>query len=229
MRRRLPALHRHGGGPAQQTAAGRRSGGTGPSAAFAKTAHDRLHRDRRTCHPDWRLPDQKYFLQRPFTADRAASSGSMSTTIGSRRFSAALWSSAIPGRAVAATDTASMSSITTTSSMPCGANRRPCGVRSTGTACSPGPNTLKRGRCCSGTCHAGMQCRRMVDLLFIAHDQACEAELAHLLSADLAEGRLPDPEALTSRLTPRHMTLPRDVAVAHPSLDSFDALLGASA
>ena len=72
-------------------------------------------------------------------------------------------------------------------------------------------------------------CRRMVDLLFIAHDQACEAELAHLLAADLDAGRVPDPKALASRLAPRHMALPRDVAVAHPSLDSFDALLGASA
>ena len=51
-------------------------------------------------------------------------------------------------------------------------------------------------------------CRRMVDLLFIAHEQACEAELAHLLSADLDAGRLPDPEALTSRLAPRHMHCP---------------------
>ena len=72
-------------------------------------------------------------------------------------------------------------------------------------------------------------CRRMVDLLFIAHEQACEVELAHLLSADLADGTLPDPDALTLRLTPRYLTLPKDVAVAHPSLDSFDALLGVSA
>jgi hypothetical protein len=34
---------------------------------------------------------------------------------------------------------------------------------------------------------------------------------------------------LRSRLVPRHMALPRDVPVAHPSLDSFDVLLGASA
>jgi len=77
-------------------------------------------------------------------------------------------------------------------------------------------------------------CRRMVDLLFIAAilqigEQACEAELAHLSSADLACGQLPDPAALALRLTPRHMTLPEDAAVAHPSLDSFDALLGAKA
>lgn len=72
-------------------------------------------------------------------------------------------------------------------------------------------------------------CRRMVDLLFTAHDRACEAELAHLLADDLAAGRIPDPGLLASRLSPRQTALPRDVAVAHPSLDSFDALLGARA
>lgn len=72
-------------------------------------------------------------------------------------------------------------------------------------------------------------CRRMVDLLFIAHDRACEAELAHLLAADLDAGRVPDPGTLTLRLSPRQTALPRDVAVAHPSLDGFDALLGARA
>ncbi|WP_246055086.1 IS21 family transposase [Paracoccus gahaiensis] len=72
-------------------------------------------------------------------------------------------------------------------------------------------------------------CRRMVDLLFTAHDRACEAELAHLLADDLAAGRIPDPGLVASRLSPRQTALPRDVAVAHPSLDSFDALLGARA
>jgi plasmid stability protein len=69
----------------------------------------------------------------------------------------------------------------------------------------------------------------MVDLLFIAHEQACETELAHLLSADLDAGRVPDPKALALRLAPRATALPTDVAVTYPSLDSFDALLGASA
>ncbi|TYB83703.1 IS21 family transposase [Oceaniovalibus sp. ACAM 378] len=72
-------------------------------------------------------------------------------------------------------------------------------------------------------------CRRMVDLLFIAHEQACEAELAYLISADLDAGRVPEPGALVLLLAPKATVLPRDVAVAHPSLDSFDALLGASA
>ncbi|MDP3960240.1 MAG: IS21 family transposase, partial [Pseudorhodobacter sp.] len=68
----------------------------------------------------------------------------------------------------------------------------------------------------------------MVDLPFIAHERACEAELAHLLADDLSAGRTPDPKVLASRLTPRHMASPRDVIVAHPALDSFDALLEAS-
>jgi hypothetical protein len=72
-------------------------------------------------------------------------------------------------------------------------------------------------------------CRRMVELLFIAHEQACEAELAQLLSVDLDAGLVPDPKTLASRLAPRLMGLPKDVAVTHPSLDSFDALLGVSA
>ena len=72
-------------------------------------------------------------------------------------------------------------------------------------------------------------CRRMVDLLSMAHEQACEVELAYLLAADLGADLVPDPKALALRLAPGHMALPADVAVAHPSLDSFDALLGASA
>ena len=51
-------------------------------------------------------------------------------------------------------------------------------------------------------------CRRMVDLLFIAHEQACEVELAHLLAADLDAGQVPNPKTLASRLAPRHMELP---------------------
>ena len=72
-------------------------------------------------------------------------------------------------------------------------------------------------------------CRRMVDLLFIAHDRACEAALAYLLADELDAGRVPDPGSLASRLSPKQTALPSDVAVAHPSLESFDALLEARA
>ena len=35
-------------------------------------------------------------------------------------------------------------------------------------------------------------CRTMVGLLALAHDRACEAELAAIHDADLAAGKLPD-------------------------------------
>lgn len=60
-------------------------------------------------------------------------------------------------------------------------------------------------------------CKHIADLLFIAHEWACEAELAQLLAADIACWTLQDPDALTLRLIPLNMKLPRDIAVIHPT------------
>ena len=68
-------------------------------------------------------------------------------------------------------------------------------------------------------------CRRMVDLLWLAHDEACEAELAALIAGDLAADRLPEAKALKTRLEPRRRSLPADTPVALTTLASFDALL----
>jgi hypothetical protein len=68
-------------------------------------------------------------------------------------------------------------------------------------------------------------CRRMVDLLWLAHDEACEAELAALIAEELASGGLPDAYRLKPRLEPRRRSLPTDVPVALTDLASFDALL----
>ena len=72
-------------------------------------------------------------------------------------------------------------------------------------------------------------CRRMVALLALAHDEGCEAELAHLIAEDLGADRTPDARALRARLEPRGRDLPADVPVALTALASFDALLGAGA
>jgi hypothetical protein len=69
----------------------------------------------------------------------------------------------------------------------------------------------------------------MVDLLWLAHDEACEAALASLITAELAAGRLPDAATLKNRLTPRQRDLPDDVPVALTALATFDALLEAQA
>ena len=68
-------------------------------------------------------------------------------------------------------------------------------------------------------------CRRMVALLALAHDEACEAELAALIAEDLAAGRAPDARDLRDRLEPRQRDLPADVPVALTELACFDALL----
>jgi hypothetical protein len=67
-------------------------------------------------------------------------------------------------------------------------------------------------------------CRRMVDLLWLAHDEACEGELAARIGEDLGAGRLPEARRLKARLAPSRRSLPPDVPVALTRLASFDAL-----
>ena len=68
-------------------------------------------------------------------------------------------------------------------------------------------------------------CRRMVDLLWLAHDEVCEAELAALIAGQLADGQLPEARRLKTCLEPRRRSLPADVPVTLTELASFDALL----
>ena len=72
-------------------------------------------------------------------------------------------------------------------------------------------------------------CRRMVDLLWLAYDEGCEAELAFLIADSLGRGELPDARALKEKLEPRRRELPDDTPVALTDLASFDALLEGSA
>jgi len=69
-------------------------------------------------------------------------------------------------------------------------------------------------------------CRLMVHLLALAHERGCEAELAMLLTADLAAAQLPDIAALRARFAPDPAALP-DVVVHLTPLIAYEALLGA--
>jgi hypothetical protein len=71
-------------------------------------------------------------------------------------------------------------------------------------------------------------CRVAVDLLALAHDRGCEAELAKCLAADHAAGRLPNIAALQARFAPDPATVPH-VTVTLSSLASYESLLGAAA
>ena len=69
-------------------------------------------------------------------------------------------------------------------------------------------------------------CRLMVDLLAMAHERGCEAELAMLLAADLAAAQLPNIAALRAHFAPDPATLP-EVVVHLTPLVAYEALLGA--
>ena len=51
-------------------------------------------------------------------------------------------------------------------------------------------------------------CRTLVGLLALAHERACEGELADVLDAELRAGRLPDLKALQARFGPMTTTAP---------------------
>lgn len=63
----------------------------------------------------------------------------------------------------------------------------------------------------------------MVGLLELAHERACEAELAASIEADLDAGRLPDLAALRMRLRPEQTPIPHIVVELAP-LASYDAV-----
>lgn len=67
-------------------------------------------------------------------------------------------------------------------------------------------------------------CQLMVDLLSLAHDRGCEADLAAILLADLGAGRLPDLARLRERFAPDPTTLPEVVVHLIP-LSAYEALM----
>ena len=67
-------------------------------------------------------------------------------------------------------------------------------------------------------------CRLMVDLLALAHDRGCEAELASVLASDLDAGAMPDMAVLRARFAPDPARLP-DVVVHLTPLLADEALL----
>ena len=66
-------------------------------------------------------------------------------------------------------------------------------------------------------------CRVMVGLLALAHDRACEAELAAAIEVMLDAGRLPDLDVLARRFTPDPAAIP-DITVELAPLHLYDEL-----
>ena len=68
-------------------------------------------------------------------------------------------------------------------------------------------------------------CQLMVDLLALAHDRGCEAELATILDAGLAVDQSPDMAVLRERFVPDPAMLPGSTVLLTPLAD-YEALLG---
>lgn len=66
-------------------------------------------------------------------------------------------------------------------------------------------------------------CRTLVGLLALAHDRACEAELADIIDAELDAGRLPDLDHLGQHFAPDPATIP-EITVELVPLHLYDEL-----
>jgi Mu transposase-like protein len=66
-------------------------------------------------------------------------------------------------------------------------------------------------------------CRTMVELLALAHDRACEAELAAAIDSELDAGRRPDLDMLGRRFAPNPAAIP-DITVELAPLHLYDEL-----
>jgi len=70
-------------------------------------------------------------------------------------------------------------------------------------------------------------CRLVVDILALAHDRGCEAELATVIDQTLEARALPDMAALRRRFTPDPAILP-EIQVSQRSLGDYDILMAAA-
>ena len=66
-------------------------------------------------------------------------------------------------------------------------------------------------------------CKVTVELLALAHDRGCEAELAQAIDSDLDDGRLPDLVALRALFGPNPGSLPM-ITVELVPLSTYDEL-----
>ena len=78
------------------------------------------------------------------------------------------------------------------------------------------------------TREARVACKTMVELLALAHERGCEADLAVALAEQLQDGGVPELAPLRARFAPSATRLPT-IAIVLPSIASYDALLPAMA
>jgi len=105
------------------------------------------------------------------------------------------------------------------------ANRKPCGSFDLPRQpVSPGLNTPRAWKVLQRTCQGGTPGRRMSICWFQLHISACEAETGASAGKQTRAGRVRSPRPWCCCWLQRPQHCQGMVAVAHPSLDSFDLL-----
>ncbi len=67
-------------------------------------------------------------------------------------------------------------------------------------------------------------CKIMVELLALAHDRACEAELADILTIDLEQGQMPDIASLSALFGPNSDVVPEVAVIVVTPLAAYEEL-----
>src|ERR1700722_5626581 len=116
-----------------------------------------------------------------------------------------------------------MWSIIGTSSIPCAASRWRCSIWSIVRSSSRAAPINAPSKHCWPVTARSQACRTIVGLLALAHDRACEAELAGAIDAELDAGRLPDLDTLGRRFAPHPTAIP-DITVEAAPLHLYDEL-----
>ena len=109
-----------------------------------------------------------------------------------------------------------------TSSMPCGVSQWPCSASSIAISCFRAGHIGAPSALLAADSEK-RACRIIVGLLALAHERACEAELAQLIDEELDAGRLPDLDTLRRRFAPDAAAIPHVVIELVP-LDLYDEL-----
>ena len=121
-----------------------------------------------------------------------------------------------------------MSSTTATSSARSGESRWRSPISSTAIRLFPRPAYRRVFEALQERGDVRAACKVTVEFLALAHERACEAELAEAIAADLDTGRLPGLAALRARFRPAETAIP-NVAVELAPLHVYDELVAVAA
>ena len=226
--RRLSRLRRRDRRPSQRQSRQAHRAGKGGAGPAAESPHHRLRGEGDPGDLVGRLHPAARVLHRAVAADRASPARAHLRRPARMLPRHDAGGDACGAAARSRTARADTSSTTGTSSARCGASRWRSPISSTAINCSRAPPTGALSRRCRSKATFAYACKVAVELLALAHERACEAELGEAIAADLDAGRLPDLAVLRARFRPAETAI-SNVAVELAPLRVYDELVAVTA